>query len=94
MPDSCPLVGCQSKSAKIRRIPDNIHVTCPVCGDFVIVATLAATADFRQDPDLIEGLRAYIRAENEADRVPSLNSSWKRLAEAYQPSAFSKLFGK
>lgn len=95
MLDSCPLVGCQSKSAKISYPPDgrdSQKVICLNCGTFLIVGTFNAPEAFRRDSQLMEGLRAYIRVENAAGRGPTLDTNWTDRAEEYQPSAFSKLF--
>lgn len=99
MLNTCPLVDCQNRNAKISHLAggtDGYYIECPNCGSFEIGATLAhSTTEWEQNAALMAGLRAYVLAENAERRVPTLNSPelWCN-ASQHQPSAFSTLFGQ
>lgn len=92
----CLLPGCTAEGAQ-SLYPndgrDGVKVICPACGTYAMSRTFAATGAFERDRRSVEGLRVYIRKENQAGRVPYLQeTNWQQLASANKPSAFSKLF--
>jgi predicted RNA-binding Zn-ribbon protein involved in translation (DUF1610 family) len=90
---SCLFAGCRAESAQFRYVNDGFEVMCPDCGTYTISRTFSATEPFRQDLRAIQGLRIYVRLENEAGRVPDLRETdWQKLASPHKPSPFSALF--
>ena len=72
---ACPLVDCKDPQVSGNRPPDGSdgeEFDCPRCGHFILSGTLAASDDFAKHPELMEGLRSHIRAENARGRVPIL----------------------
>jgi predicted RNA-binding Zn-ribbon protein involved in translation (DUF1610 family) len=90
---SCLFAGCRAENVQFRHVNDGSEVMCPDCGTYTISRTFSVTEPFRKDSRAVQGLRIYIRLENEAGRVPALReTTWPQLASPHKPSPFSALF--
>jgi hypothetical protein len=85
----CPLVDCDTDVPATARPKgaDGSLIQCPRCGRFEIDGTLHASDEFSKHTNLMDGLRAFIKSENEAGRTPVLGTmTWQQEASAHKPS--------
>ena len=91
---NCPLSDCELQANRSRPTTgaDVFLIDCPNCGRFVVSGSLLASSEFADHSELMEGLRAYIRQENEGEREPVLGrSDWQQRAREHRTSFFDRL---
>ena len=82
----CPICQ-QEEQANFRdEATDCVQVRCPRCGHFALSGTLfvALTGELSKHVDLVEGLVAYIKLQNERGNVPELKiDTWQQNASRH-----------